>query len=85
MNLLPTREIQMVGRKSQAVDEEEEISPPDDLVDRERERVTEIKHKTKSHECNKCHKTFSKVSLLNRHMKLHSGIKPYQCNVGPMR
>ena len=37
--------------------------------------------KPKSHECKKCKKVFSKVSLLNRHMKLHLGIKPFQCNV----
>ena len=37
--------------------------------------------KPKSHACSKCKKTFSKVSLLNRHMKLHLGIKPYQCTV----
>ena len=37
--------------------------------------------KPKSHECKKCKKIFSKVSLLNRHMKLHLGIKPFQCNV----
>merc|ERR1712072_1643861 len=40
-----------------------------------------IKPKPKVHGCNKCEKSFSKVSLLNRHMKLHQGIKPYQCNI----
>ena len=106
-------------------DEEEEISPPEDLeVEEEEEEDNEEENeednssnyepnvrsdqnfefyinirnifkeiatsksdvprndmKPKSHACSKCKKTFSKVSLLNRHMKLHLGIKPYQCTV----
>ena len=45
------------------------------------QKQKEVKPKPKVHACNKCEKSFSKVSLLNRHMKLHQGIKPYQCNV----
>ena len=69
--------------KIPALDEEEEISPPDDLEDPMKEKPADIKPQTRNHECETCHKTFSKVSLLNRHMKLHSGIKPFECNVGP--
>mmetsp|Transcript_12547 Transcript_12547/g.18749 ORF Transcript_12547/g.18749 Transcript_12547/m.18749 type:complete len:736 (-) Transcript_12547:215-2422(-) len=29
--------------------------------------------------CNLCHKEFSCKSSLNRHMRIHSGVKPYQC------
>lgn len=65
------------------MDEEEEISPPDDLEEPIKEKPADIKPQTRNHECEKCHKSFSKVSLLNRHMKLHSGIKPFECNVGP--
>jgi hypothetical protein len=31
--------------------------------------------------CPTCGKTFSRQSLLNRHLKLHAGIKPYLCTV----
>lgn len=31
--------------------------------------------------CPTCGKIFSRQSLLNRHLKLHAGIKPYLCNV----
>ena len=77
-----SREMEPSGGKHPALDEEEEISPPDDLDEPIKEKTTDIKPQTRSHECQKCHKSFSKVSLLNRHMKLHSGIKPFQCNVG---
>jgi hypothetical protein len=31
--------------------------------------------------CTICGKTFSRQSLLNRHLKLHAGIRPFLCNV----
>ena len=71
-----SKQTKKIKSKSLSFDEEEEISPPDDLKDNK-----EVQPKPKVHACNKCEKSFSKVSLLNRHMKLHQGIKPYQCNV----
>lgn len=90
-----SRQTRLLERKSGSVDEEEEISPPDDLdEDNDNDDSKHVQLKTpaaqiptqpaapiKKHECKKCKKSFSRVSLLNRHMKLHLGIKPYQCTV----
>ena len=86
-----SRQTRLLERKSGSVDEEEEISPPDDLEDNNDDENNKdgqaqlSSHADaapiKKHECKKCKKSFSRVSLLNRHMKLHLGIKPYQCTV----
>jgi len=58
-------------------EEEEEISPPPDV----KEEGKEAGKEEEGHRCARCGKSFSRLSLLNRHMKLHSGIKPFACTV----
>jgi len=71
-----------INQKSPGGDEEEEIAPPEDIKDEPKEvKTTDVDQ----HECPKCSKAFSKVSLLNRHMKVHSGVKPFGCTVCGVR
>jgi len=71
-----------INQKSPGGDEEEEIAPPEDIKDEPKEVKIAV---VDQHECPKCAKTFSKVSLLNRHMKVHSGVKPFGCTVCGVR
>ena len=41
---------------------------------------SEIAHKKKLHECEVCGKAFTVKGQLNRHLKIHSGIKPFKCD-----
>ncbi|XP_046579424.1 zinc finger protein 436-like [Haliotis rubra] len=43
------------------------------------ERSRPKKHKTKSHECKQCGKTFTRSHSLFNHTRIHTGIKPYKC------
>jgi len=66
-------------QQTQPGEEEEEISPPPDVKEEGKEKQKE--KDDDGHRCTKCGKSFGRLSLLNRHMKLHSGIKPWACTV----
>ena len=51
-------------------------------------RHIRLKHKsssqtcnTKTHACNVCKRKFARSDMLNRHMRLHTGFKPYGCRI----
>ena len=46
------------------------------FVFRQSHKVTNI------YPCNDCGKTFHHISVLNIHQRVHSGEKPYDCQVG---
>jgi len=69
--------------KSPIGEEEEEIAPPADIKDEKKDEKQENDNKAdgSQHECSECNKSFANISLLQRHMKLHSAFKPFICNV----
>ncbi|KAL2766792.1 PR domain zinc finger protein 14, partial [Daubentonia madagascariensis] len=47
--------------------------------DRLRIHVLHVHEKHRPHKCSTCGKCFSQSSSLNKHMRVHSGDRPYQC------